>query len=76
MHRGRGSLGHSWLNASIQQRKISPKKKITGQISRGRPGVIRADIPGQKPSFGGLENVEKQSFRQMDIHDPKARGRP
>ena len=38
--------------------KKQPKEKVSGRISRGRPGVIRADVPGQKlraghQAFGG-----------------------
>ena len=41
--------------------KNSPNRKFTGWISRGRPGVIRADVPGQ--NFGqALETLEKQVF--------------
>ena len=62
-----------------QERKISPKSKFWGRISRGHPGVIRADIPAQ--NFGqGAQNPgkKKQAFGRghpwpegAAIHDPK-----
>ena len=39
------------------ERKISPKRKFSGRISRGHPGVIRADIPA-----GAVKILEKQAF--------------
>ena len=42
------------------------------QISRGHPGVIRADIPAQ--NFGqGAQNPGKNKHLGADIHEPKAR---
>ena len=47
-----------WGAHETQERKISPKSKFLGRISRGHPGVIRADIPAQ--NFGeGAQNLEK-----------------
>ena len=44
-----------------QERKISPKRKFSGRISRGHPGVIRADVPAQ--NFGqGPRNSGKTSI--------------
>ena len=44
-----------------QERKISPKRKFLGRISRGHPGVIRADIPAQ--NFGqAAQNPGKTSI--------------
>ena len=56
----------------LQERKISPKRKFSGRISSGHPGVIRADIPAQNfgqvpPSPGFVKHLA------TDIHDPKAR---
>ena len=43
-----------------------------GRISRGHPGVIRAEIPAQ--NFGqGPQNPGKNKHFGADIHDPKAR---
>ena len=38
------------LRQESQARKIGPKREFLGWISRGHPGVIRADIPAQ--NFG------------------------
>ena len=52
-----GSAELSWKRSACQavlgthkgqERKDSPKRKFLGRISRGRPGVIRADVPGHK----------------------------
>ena len=44
-----------------QERKISPKRKLSGRISRGHPGVICADIPAQ--NFGqGPQNPGKKTI--------------
>ena len=59
-------------SAISQERKISPKRKFWGRISRGHTGVIRADIPAQ--NFGqGVQNPGKNKHLGADIHDPKAR---
>ena len=59
-------------NCRNQERKSSPKKKFSARISRGHPGVIRADIPAQ--NFGhGPPNPGKNKHFGADIHDPKAR---
>ena len=60
-----------------QERKIGPKRTFSGRISRGRPGVIRADILAQ--NFGkSPQNPGKTSIRRghpspegADVHDPK-----
>ena len=56
----------------VQERKISPKRKFSGRISRGHPGAIRADIPARNFGQGG-QNPGKTSIFGADIHDPKAR---
>ena len=54
------SRGKNCLPTVSQERKISPKSKFWGRISRGHPGVIRADIPPQ--NFGqGTPNAGKTS---------------
>ena len=45
----RGRNVHQVLGVS-QERKISPKRKLLGRISRKHPGVIQADVPAQ--NFG------------------------
>ena len=40
------SEGGFWL--AIRNKKNTPKRKFSGWISRGRPGVFRADVSGQK----------------------------
>ena len=57
----------------FQERKISPKRKFLGQISRGHPGVIRADIPAQNFGSGPSKSWKKNKHLGADIHDPKAR---
>ena len=47
-----------------RERKISPKRKFLGRISRGHPGVIRADIPAQNFGQGGPNPGKKQAFRR------------
>ena len=37
-----GSLNYA---SFAQERRDSPKRKFSGRASRGRPGVIRADVP-------------------------------
>ena len=50
-----------WVSNMVQERKSSPKSKFLGRISRGHPGVIRADIPAQ--NFGqGAQNPGKTSI--------------
>ena len=51
-------------------KKKQPKEKFLGRISRGRPRIIRADVPGQK--FRALKTLENKHFG-ADIHDPSAR---
>ena len=69
---GNRAIRDSRFCATNQERKISPKSKFLGRISRGHPGVIRADIPAQ--NFGqGAQNLGKTSIWARDIHDPKAR---
>ena len=41
--------------------KSSPKRTFSGRISRGRPGVIRVAVPGQKVP-ADLRNVGNQAF--------------
>ena len=58
----------------IQERKISPKRKFSGRILRGHPGVIRADIPAQ--NFGqGPQNPGKTSIWARTSMT-RRRGRP
>ena len=57
-----------------QERKISPKRKFSGRTSRGHPGVIRADIPGQ--NFGqGPRNTGKTNISAR-TSVTRRRGRP
>ena len=66
----------SWLVGwqIFQERKISPKRKFSGRISRGHPGVIRADIPAQ--NFGqGAQNPGITSIWAR-ISMTRSRGRP
>ena len=57
-----------------QERKISPKRKFLGQISRGHPGVVPADIPAQ--NFGqGPPNPGKTSISAR-TSVTRRRGRP
>ena len=69
-----------WISGQehLQERKISPKKEFLGRISRGHPGVIRADIPAQNFGQGALNPGKKQAFGHgypqpegADVHDPK-----
>ena len=50
-----------------QERKISPKRKFLGRISRGHPGVLCADIPAQ--NFGKASIWARTSMARR-------RGRP
>ena len=59
-----------WLWSEFQERKSSPKRKFSGRISRGRPGVIRADLP---KLWSGPSKPWKNKHLGADIHDPKAR---
>ena len=56
-----------------QERKSSPKRKFLGRISRGHPGVIRADIPAQNFGPGPSKSWKKNKHFGADVHDPKAR---
>ena len=52
--------------------KISPKRKFSVRISRGHPGVIRADIPTQ--NFGQGDQIPgKTSISARTSMAPKAR---
>ena len=67
-----GQEEESTSGPTFQERKTSPKRKFSGRISRGHPGVIRADIPTQ--NFGqGSQNPEENKHFSADIHDPKVR---
>ena len=62
------------FSPECQERKISPKRKFSGQISRGHPGVIHADIPAQ--NFGqGPRNPGKTSIWAR-TSTTRRRGRP
>ena len=54
----------------VQERKSSPKRKFSGRISRGRPDVIRVDVPGQ--NFGQALEPLKNKHLGADVHDPNA----
>ena len=61
----------------IQERKISPKRKFLGRISRGHPGSF-ARISRPKTSARTLKILGKQAFLRghpwpegADVHDPK-----
>ena len=58
-----------------QERKSSPKRKFSWQISRGHLVVIHADLPGQSFSHGPRKSGKKQHVggTSADMHDPKAR---
>ena len=51
------------------QNKKQPKENFSGRISRGCPGKIRADVPGQKLR-AAVETLEKEAFGCADVHDP------
>ena len=55
-----------------QERKISPKRKFLGRISRGHPGVHSRGYPGPKLRSGHSKSW-KNKHLGADIHDPKAR---
>ena len=60
-----------------QDRKISPKRKFWGRISRGHPGVMRADIPAQKLRSGPSKYWTKNKHLGTDITSmTQRRGRP
>ena len=44
--------GSGGIRHLIPGRKVRPKRKFSGWISNGRPGVIRADVQGQKLRSG------------------------
>ena len=65
------------ISGTTQERKISPKKKFLGRVSRGHPGVICADVWGQN-FRQALETLEKQAYEcrhpwpeRADVHDPR-----
>ena len=67
-------IGPRRVSDNIQERKISPKRKFWGRMSRGHPGVIRADIPAQ--NFGqGARNPGKTSIWARTSMT-RRRGRP
>ena len=69
------SRGHSFQSMqTVQERKISPKRKFLGRISCGHPGVIRADIPAQNFSQG-TQHPGKLSIWAW-ISRTRRRGRP
>ena len=49
------------LGATLQERKISPKRKLWGWISRGHPGSF-ARTSRPKTSVRALKILEKQAF--------------
>ena len=60
------------------ERKISPKRKFWGRISRGHSGGICADIPAQNFGQGAQNPGKKQAFGRghpwpegANVHDPK-----
>ena len=63
----------SIFNEFFQERNISPTRKFLGRISRGHPGVIRADIPAQNFGQGTQNHGKTNKHLGADIHDPKAR---
>ena len=67
------TLGAQFPCAQVKNKKISPKRKFLGRISRGHSGVICADIPAQ--NFG--QGVEKQAIgRGYPWTMTRRRGRP
>ena len=58
----RGKFANLTFLGLVQDRKISPKRKFLGRISRGHPRVIRADIPAQYFGQGAQNPGKKQAF--------------
>ena len=56
---------------SDQGRKTSPKRKFSGRISRGHPGVTRAGVQ-VKNFWAGPRNPLTSKHLDTDVHDPNA----
>ena len=54
----------------FQERKKTKEKVFLGRTSCGHPGVMRADVPGQKLR-AGPRNLGKSKHLGADDHDPK-----
>ena len=65
---------HHLTHTFNSREKKRPKRKFSGRISRGRPGVIRADVPGQKLRAGS-RNLGKRSI-WVQTSMTRTRGRP
>ena len=61
-HHKTGGQIHRVLQGAARERNISPKRKFWGRISRGHPGVIRADIPAQNFGQGAQNPGKKPAF--------------
>ena len=59
-----------------QEGNISPKSKFLGRISRGHPGVIRADIPAQNFGQGAQNPGKKKTSIWARTSMTRRRGRP
>ena len=60
------------LFGNQEQKKNNPKRKFSGGISRGRPGVIRAGV-GSKTSGRPSKPWKNKHLGVVRIHDPNAR---
>ena len=60
------------------KRKTSPKRKFSGRISRGHPGVIRVDIPaqnfGQGPGNPGKTSIWARTAMTRRCGHPRPQG--
>ena len=59
-----------------QERKSSPKRKFSGRISRGHPGVIRADIPVQNFGQDGQNRGKTSIWARISMTRRRGRPRP
>ena len=67
-------LGVGFESVAFRERKVSPKRKFLGRISRGHPGVIRADIPAQ--NFGQGAQILEETIIWARKSMTRRRGRP
>ena len=65
-------LSPSFFSSCFRNDKSSANRKFSGHIPLGRPGVIRADVPGQKVR-ADPRNLGKNKHVGADVHDPNAR---
>ena len=67
-----GSVACNIWKTNTQEWKNKPKRKFSGQISRGRPGGHSCWRPGSKAS-SRPSKLWKDKHLGADIHDPNAR---